>query len=101
MLRVQKPATHNQYSLLIGPNDVITWVKVFRIMPEFRICDGRQGRFSKSRKSVEKMGGGQSDAPTKLDRLPINRLESQVSKYSNDYFERPIVTMLSVPIFQS
>jgi len=43
------------------------------------------------------VGGRQSDSPTKLD----NRLESQVSKYSNDYFERPIVTMLSVPIFQS
>ena len=48
------------------------------------------------KKSVEKIGGGgrQSDAPTKLDQLPINRLESQVSKYSNDYFERPIVTGL-------
>jgi len=78
------------------------WVKVFLIMLEFRICDGRWGRFSKSRKSCEKMGGGAGKLMLQQNyRLRINRLESQVSKYSNDYFERPIITMLSVPIFQS
>ena len=46
------------YTFLLLEDVFNTWVKVFRIMPEFRICDGRRGRFSKSRKSVEKIWGG-------------------------------------------
>ena len=53
---------------------MIAWVKVFRIMPEFRIFDLHKGHFCDSCKSEEIFGGGGGGGGWVQQHFPVDKI---------------------------